>query len=299
MITNGNIPKTMQAVVCYAPEDYRLEERPVPTPGPGEVLAACELSRDLRQRSEVLSGRGALLGRRQNPGYAQPPVIAGHEFAGQVVALGEGADVKYRLALGDYAVSEQIVPCWNCRYCNRGQYWMCPNGDVYGFRQRAFGAMADYILLPIGAVNYRVPETVHPDHAAFIEPLACSIHAVQRGEIQLDDVVVIAGAGPLGLGMIAAARLKPPPLIALDLNDQRLELARACGADLTLNPAQVDAVAEVLALTEGYGCEVYIEATGSPKAVEQGLAMIARLGTFVEFSVMREPSPPTGPSSAT
>ena len=113
---------------------------------------------------------------------------------------------------------------------------------------------------------------------------------MQRGEIQLDDVVVIAGAGPLGLGMIAAARLKNPRLlIALDLNDQRLELARACGADLTLNPAQVDAVAEVLALTEGYGCEVYIEATGSPKAVEQGLAMIARLGTFVEFSVIREP----------
>ena len=153
MITNGNIPKTMQAVVCYGPEDYRLEERPVPTPGPGEVLLRVNSVGICASDLKCFLGAALFWGDGKNPGYAQPPVIAGHEFAGQVVALGEGADVKYRLALGDYAVSEQIVPCWNCRYCNRGQYWMCPNGDVYGFRQRAFGAMADYILLPIGALN--------------------------------------------------------------------------------------------------------------------------------------------------
>jgi threonine dehydrogenase-like Zn-dependent dehydrogenase len=103
-------------------------------------------------------------------------------------------------------------------------------------------------------------------------------------------VVVIAGAGPLGLGMIAAARLKHPRLlIALDLDEARLEVARACGADLGLNPRTADVVAEVRALTEGYGCDVYIEATGHPAAVEQGLHMICKLGTFVEFSVMREP----------
>jgi threonine dehydrogenase-like Zn-dependent dehydrogenase len=162
--------------------------------------------------------------------------------------------------------------------------------DVYGFRQATFGAMAEYMKFPVGAINYRVPTTMLPEHAAFIEPLSCSIHAVQRGEIQLDDVVVIAGAGPLGLGMVAAARLKNPRLlIALDLSDQRLELAHACGADVVLNPGQMDVVDEVLKLTDGYGCDVYIEATGHPNAVEQGLRMIRKLGTFVEFSLMREP----------
>jgi threonine dehydrogenase-like Zn-dependent dehydrogenase len=113
---------------------------------------------------------------------------------------------------------------------------------------------------------------------------------VQRGNIEFDDVVVIAGAGPLGLGMCAAAHLKHPRLlIAVDLDDHRLEVARACGADMGLNPRKVDVVDEVRKLTDGYGCDVYIEATGHPAAVEQGLHMICKLGTFVEFSVMREP----------
>ena len=101
---------------------------------------------------------------------------------------------------------------------------------------------------------------------------------------------MIAGAGPLGLGMIAAARMKQPAqLIAVDLNDARLEMARRCGADIGLNPTRVDVVDEVRKLTGGYGCDVYIEATGHPQAVVDGLHMIRKLGTFVEFSVMREP----------
>ena len=92
------------------------------------------------------------------------------------------------------------------------------------------------------------------------------------------------------MGMVAAARRENPyRLIALDLNDKRLDVARACGADLVLNPSTTDVVAEVLELTDGYGCDVYVEATGHPAAVEQGLLMLCKLGTFVEFSVMREP----------
>jgi threonine dehydrogenase-like Zn-dependent dehydrogenase len=102
--------------------------------------------------------------------------------------------------------------------------------------------------------------------------------------------VVISGCGPLGLGMVAAARLKNPGLlIALDMVPSRLEVARKCGADLALNPSQVDVVDEVFKLTSGYGCDVYIEATGHPQSVTQGLRMIRRKGTFVEFSVFGEP----------
>ena len=284
------LPKSMQAVVCHGPRDYRLQEWDVPTPGTEEVVIRVDSVGICASDLKCYSGAALFWGDANRVGYAQPPVIAGHEFVGTVVALGAGAAAKYGLALGDTAISEQIVPCWRCRYCRRGQYWMCQEHEIYGFRQKAFGAMAEFMLFPANAINYKVPNSIPKEHAVFIEPLACSIHAVQRGEIELDDVVVIAGAGPLGLGMIAAARMKSPRLlIALDMNDDRLELAKATGADLGLNPNKVDVVDEVRKLTDGYGCDVYIEATGHPAAVEQGLHMIRKLGTFVEFSVMREP----------
>lgn len=285
------LPETMAAVVCYGPEDYRLQEWAVPEPGPEEVVIRVKSVGICASDLKCYLGASMFWGDEQREGYCQPPVIPGHELVGEVVALGEGAGEKYGLGLGDMAVSEQIVPCWQCRFCKRGQYWMCQDKhDVYGFRQRTFGAMAEYMLFPREALNYKVPASIPAEHAVYIEPLACAIHAVQRGEIGLDDVVVIAGAGPLGLGMVAAARLKNPSLlIVLDLDDQRLEVAEACGADMTLNPVRVDVVDEVRKLTEGYGSDVYIEATGHPAAVEQGLHMIRKLGTFVEFSVMREP----------
>jgi threonine dehydrogenase-like Zn-dependent dehydrogenase len=139
---------------------------------------------------------------------------------------------------------------------------------------------------PAGAIVHKVPADAKPAQAALIEPLACAIHAVERGNIQLGDVVVIAGMGPIGMCMLQVARLKGPgKLIALDLEPSRLALARALGADLALNPGEEDVVSRVLALTEGYGCDVYIEASGAGPAVPQGLQMIRKLGTFVEFSV--------------
>lgn len=284
------LPKTMPAVICHGPEDYRLEERPVPQPGPGEVVIRVRSTGICASDIKCYSGAKLFWGDGQRAGYCQPPVTPGHEFVGEVVALGEGAGAKYGLELGDRAVSEQIVPCWRCRYCRRGQYWMCQVNDIYGFRHRAFGSWAEYMLFPAGALNYLVPQELPWHHAVFIEPLACSIHAVERGDIQYQDTVVIAGCGPLGLGMVAAAKLKGPErIVALDLSDKRLELARRCGADIGLNPRQEDVIARLRELTDGYGCDVYIEATGHPAAVEQGLQMIRKLGTFVEFSVMKEP----------
>ena len=280
----------MKSIICHGPEDYRLEEHDTPRPGPGEVVVKVQSVGICASDLKCYLGAPLFWGDENREGYCQAPVIPGHEFVGKVVALGEGAGEKYGLALGDHAISEQIVPCHTCRYCKRGQYWMCMPHDIYGFRQKTFGAMADYIRFPANALNYKVPDTIPVHHAVYIEPLACAIHAVQRANIELDHTVVIAGAGPLGLGMIAAARLKNPRLlIALDLNDDRLEVAKASGADIGLNPARMDVIDEVRNLTEGYGCDVYIEATGHPAAVEQGLHMICKLGTFVEFSVMREP----------
>ena len=165
-------------------------------PGPGEVLVGSARPGSAPATSSAITGAPLFWGDAHRPGYCQPPVTPGHEFVGEVVALGEGAGEKYGLAIGDCAVSEQIVPCWQCRYCRRGQYWMCQVHDIYGFRQKAFGAMAEYMLLPANALNYKVPRDLPLHHAAFIEPLACSIHAVERGDIQFQDTVVIAGCRP-------------------------------------------------------------------------------------------------------
>jgi len=284
------LPKTMKAVVVHGIEDYRLEEVPVPQIGPGEVLVRVRATGVCA--SDVKTYHGARVwGSDQIEPYIETPVIPGHEFVGKVVALGEHAGEKYGLSLGDLAVSEQIVPCWQCRFCNRGQYWMCQRHDIYGFkRERAEGAWAEYMKFPAEAINYKVPPDVKPEYAALIEPLACAIHAVERGEIQLGDVVVIAGMGPIGLCMLQVARLKSPGLlIALDLQEHRLRLARTLGADIALNPAEGDVVQQVLELSDGYGCDVYIEATGAGAGVTQGLQMIRKLGTFVEFSVHASP----------
>ncbi len=286
----STIPKTMRSIICYGPEDYRLEQIPVPEAGPGEVLVRVLGAGICAGDVKCFAGAPLFWGDDYRQGYCQPPITPGHEFVGEVVALGEGAAEKYDLALGDLAISEQIVPCWECRFCKRGQYWMCDGKhDVYGFRQRTPGAMAEYMRFPADAINHKVPRALSLKQAVYIEPLACAIHAVQRANIELGDTVVVAGNGPLGLGMVAAARLKNPGcLIALDLRPNRLEVARHCGADLVLNPNEVDVIAEVKRLTGGYGCDVYIEATGHKEGVPQGLHMIRRLGTFVEFSVFNE-----------
>jgi L-iditol 2-dehydrogenase len=159
--------------------------------------------------------------------------------------------------------------------------------NIFGFqREVADGGMAEYMRFPPTAIVHKIPDGISLEDAAIIEPLACAIHTVNRGDIQLSDVVVIAGAGPLGLMMVQVAHLKTPKkLVVIDLVDERLELAREYGADITINPKTDNALEAIRAITDQYGCDVYIETTGSPAGVTQGLELIRKLGRFVEFSV--------------
>jgi threonine dehydrogenase-like Zn-dependent dehydrogenase len=279
----------MRAVVCYAPGDYRLEERPIPVPGPQEILVKVEACGICAGDIKTFRGAPSFWGDKDQPAYIKAPMIPGHEFVTRAVALGPGAAEKHKVAVGDRLISEQIVPCWQCRFCQSGRYWMCEKHDVYGFQNNVNGAMAEYMIFPKEAIVHRVPDEVPLEEAIVIEPLACSLHAVQRADIQLGDVVVVAGAGTLGLGIIGGARLRgPSKLVALDTRQMRLDLARRLGADLTLNPVETDVVTLVREMTGGYGCDVYIEATGHPAGVVQGLKMVRKLGTFVEFSVFKD-----------
>ena len=263
----------------------------MPPIGPGEVLTRVLATGICAGDVKTFYG-SRVWGSAEIAPYIKTPVIAGHEFVGEVLALGEGAGAKYNLSIGDHVVSEQIVPCGGCRFCLRGQYWMCQQHDIYGFiKERAEGAWAQFMRYPKHAINHKVPKSVPAEQAALIEPLACAIHAVERGNIQLGDVVVIAGMGPIGLCMMVVARQKGAGmLIGLDMKPSRLRMATELGADLTFDVTKEDAIGEVMKLTQGYGCDVYIEATGTGPAVLQGLQMVRRLGTFVEFGVHAAPA---------
>ena len=289
-MSGPELPKSMRAVVCHAPYDYRLEELPVPKPDPGEVVIQVQACGICASDIKCYTGAPLFWGDERRQPYVDGPVVAGHEFIGRVVSLGEGAAEKHSLQVDDIAIAEQIVPCWDCRYCRTGKYWLCQVHHIFGFQKIVQGGMAEYMKFPAQSLVHKVPDRVPPIHAALVEPLSCSIHAVKRAKIEFGDVVVVAGAGTLGLGMIGAARLKnPSQLISIDLVDQRLDIAKDLGADVVLNPMRTDVIAKILEMTNGYGCDVYIEATGHPSAVEQGLHMIRKAGTFVEFSVMKEP----------
>ncbi|HET7474690.1 MAG TPA: alcohol dehydrogenase catalytic domain-containing protein [Dermatophilaceae bacterium] len=278
--------ETMRAVVNHGPEDYRLEEVPVPVPGPGEALVKVEAVGICASDLKCYHGAPKFWGDATRPAWAETDVIPGHEFVGRIVQVDDETAQRWDVAVEDRVTSEQIVPCWACRYCRRGQYWMCAPHDIYGFKRRTPGAMAEYMVFPAGALVHKISADMPAAHAAFVEPLSCALHAVERGNIGFDDVVVVAGCGPIGLGMVAGSAAKSPAhVVALDMSDAKLDLARKCGATRTMNVARDDIAALVRDLTQGYGADVYLEGSGHPSAVGQGLGLLRKLGTFVEYSV--------------
>ena len=202
--------KSMNAVMCHAPYDYRLEDVHIPHAEPEEIVIKVNACGVCASDIKCFTGAPLFWGDETRQPYVETPVIAGHEFIGEVVELGLGAPEKTGLEIGDRAIAEQIVPCWDCRYCKTGKYWLCQLHNIFGFQPVVNGGMAEYMKFPSDALVHKVPSDIPIEYAAMIEPLSCSIHAVQRGDIEFGDTVVIAGAGTLGLGMIGAARLKNP-----------------------------------------------------------------------------------------
>ncbi|MFP5283260.1 MAG: zinc-binding dehydrogenase [Actinomycetes bacterium] len=284
--TTEGIPDTMSAVICHGPENYALEEVAVPRPGPGELLVKVEAVGICASDLKCYHGASKFWGDADRAAWAETEVIPGHEFVGTVVTVDDQAAERWGVALGDRVTSEQIVPCWKCRYCRSDAYHMCAPHDIYGFKRRTPGAMAGYMIYSADALVHKISADLPPAHAAFVEPLSCALHAVERANLTFDDTVVVAGCGPIGLGMVAGARAKSPArVIALDTAPSKLELAERCGAHLAINVAENDAVSMIKDLTEGYGADVYLEGTGHPSAVPQGLNLLRKLGRYVEYSV--------------
>ena len=256
------IPKTMKALVAYGKHDYKLETNyPVPECGPDDILIKTEGCGICAGDLKCMHGAERFWGNETEPSWVKPPFIPGHEFLGRIVAVGENVK-EYKL--GERITADQIVPCGECRFCKSGRYWMCQPHATFGFQAANNGGMAEYVRYPKTAVLHRVPEDMPLEKALLVEPYACSKHCVDRAQITNEDV--------------------------LDMMDSRLEKAKEFGADLVWNPSKMDVTAEIMKLTDGYGCDIYIEATGHPSSVTQGMNMIRKLGRFVEFSVFGAPT---------
>lgn len=289
MAHEGSIPKTMKALVAYSKDKYVFEPAyPTPECGPDDMIIKTEACGICAGDLKCRTGAAMFWGDEIQPAWVKPPFIPGHEFFGRVVEIGENVEGYH---LGDRLTADQIVPCGKCRFCKDGHYWMCQPHDMYGYQSYNNGGMAEYVRYKKTSVISRVPEDMSVEQAVLIEPYGCSKHAVDRAEITNEDVVVIAGAGTLGLGMITYARMKNPrKLIVLDIAENRLAKAKEFGADMIWNPSRMDVCKEILKETDGYGCDVYIEATGHPSSVIQGLTMVRKLGRFIEFGVFKEPT---------
>ena len=290
----ADLPKRSQALVVYAPGDYRLEEVETPRAIEGELIVKVEACGICAGDLKSFHGAPSFWGGAGNPPYIKAPVIPGHEFVGYIVEIGENVDDYAHhgdrgFQVGDRVVSEQIVPRWDDLFCTTGRYWMDEQHDVYGFQSNVNGGFAQYMRFPKEAINFRVSKNIPTEKAVLTEPFACSKHGVDRAQITNEDVVVISGAGIIGLGMVGfAARRNPKKLIVLDLQDHRLAKAKEFGADEVLNPSKMDVVKHICDQTGGYGADIYIEVSGHPKSVQQGLEILRKMGRFVEFSVFKD-----------
>lgn len=285
----SKIPETMKALVAYAPGDYRLvNDFPVPRATGDDLIVKVEGCGICAGDVKAFHGAPSFWGGQGQPAYIKAPMIPGHEFCGTVVEVGAGRENEFKV--GDRVVSEQIVPCGKCKFCKSGRYWMCEKHDLYGFQNNVNGGMAEYIRFPKEGRVYKIPKDMPLEQALLIEPFSCSKHCIDRAAPTNEDFVVLSGVGTLGLGMVGALRKRnPAKLVVLDMNEVRLAKAKEFGADLALNVGEVDAVKTIKEMTDGYGCDIYIEASGHPSSVQQGLDMIRKMGRFVEFSVFGQP----------
>lgn len=280
----SNLPKKMKAVVAYAPGDYRFEMVDTPTAEEGEMILKVEACGVCAGDTKAFAGAESFWGGNGQPAYIKAPMIPGHEFVGRVVEM--GPNVKGGWKIGDRICPEQIVPCGECMFCKTGRHWMCERHDLFGFQKNVNGGMAEYVKLTKEALPYSVPDHMPIDKAALIEPYGCSYHCVERAQVTTKDVVVLSGAGTLGLGMVGALhRANPKKLVVLDMSENRLQKAKEFGADIVMNPGKEDVAEKIKEMTGGYGCDIYIEASGHPSSVVQGLKAIRKMGRFVEFSV--------------
>lgn len=253
----------MRAIVKPAAgPGLELQSRPVPRPGPDEVL--------LRVRATSICGTDLHI-RNWDPWAAEhvrPPLVVGHEMCGTVVA--RGANVTEPLE-GVLVSVESHVVCHRCSFCRTGKGHLCPNTSILGVHRD--GVYAEYVVVP--AINaWPDPPTMAFSTASLQENFGNAVHTAATPAVA-GRKVLVTGCGPVGVMAVAAAKaLGARSVFATDVSDYRLALARTMGAEHTLNPRVDDVVASVLDLTEGEGVDVLLEMSGAPSALDEGFRVL-------------------------
>ena len=261
----------MRAAMLYGIGDLRVEDVEVPKVDAGEML--------VRVKAATTCGTDLKILQR---GYVEKviklPTIFGHEWAGDVVEVGEGLDWPRK---GMRVRAGNSAPCLRCIMCRRGRYNLCENMIWL------WGAYAEYIKVPARMVlvnTQEVPQHVSYEEAAVAEPLACVLHGVEEAGVKLGDTVTIIGAGPIGLlHLLTVKKIGAEKTIIIDLVEERLSLAKRLGVDEAINAGKEDVVERVRQLTGGYGADVVIEAIGLPATWEQALNLVRKGGAVLEF----------------
>lgn len=200
-----------------------------------------------------------------------PPLVMGHEAAGVVAEVGsEAADFKP----GDHVTFDSMISCGECYFCRKGNINLCESRMVLGVscgEYRRHGAFAEYVSVPQN-ICYQLPEGLPFEHAALIEAVSVAVHAANRTPVVLGDTAVVVGSGMIGLLVVQAIRLAGcSQVIAVDLEDSKLEVAKQLGADVGLNAKNVDVAEEVRKLTGGRGADVVLEVVGATPTIQTAI----------------------------
>ncbi len=253
----------MKAAVFNGPnEPLEVKEVPTPSPGRGEVrvrVAGCGMCHtDLHYVDHGVRT------------FTPPPLILGHEAAGTIEQLGDGVDDR---ALGDRVLIPAVLSCGRCRYCRRGRENLCANLAMLG--NHIQGAYAEFVVVPADEL-VPVPESLPLEQACVIaDALSTPYHAVKyRGRVRAGDFVAVVGCGGVGLNVVQCATLSGGRVLAIDVNEERLETARILGAVETIDPNSVERVDKhVRALTDG-GVDVAFEVVGGPTTLRMAYGLL-------------------------
>lgn len=198
----------------------------------------------------------------------KPPMVFGHEFAGEIVELGQGVT---RLKVGDQVSAETHIVCNVCYQCRTGQAHTCTNVSIIGVDRP--GSFAEYINIPQQNAWLNPPD-MPPDVASVQEPFGNAVHSALSTELA-GKTVLVTGCGPIGLMAIGIARAAGAAAVyTTDIVPYRLKLASLMGADQALNPAEVEVISQIMTFTDGAGVDVFLEMSGNHSAIHEGFAVL-------------------------
>ncbi|MDQ1474248.1 MAG: hypothetical protein QOJ99_5728 [Bryobacterales bacterium] len=264
----------MRAFVIDAPGKTRVAEVERPSPGPDEVL--------LRTRVVGMCGTDLSTFRGKNP-LVTYPRIPGHEIAATIEETGSAVPEQFQVGLN--VTLSPYTNCGKCASCRRGRVNACQFNQTLGVQRE--GAMKDYFVAPWNKLY--VAEGLTIPELSIVEPLSVGFHAAARGRVASGDTVAVVGCGVVGLGAIAASAYRGARVIAIDVDDRKLAVAKEAGASHLINSRLTNIHDELVKVADGLGPDVIIEAVGTPATFRLAVEEVAFTGRVVYIGYAKEP----------